>query len=89
VFAGRQTPKLREALDEVFAEARTHLNTAYALLSSVTPDIRPAFLMLAQAKRDLAALTRADNDPFLARPPSRFRTLWTLWRASRSRAFVF
>ena len=88
VFAGKQTPKLREALDDVFAEARVHLNTAYALLSSVTGDVRPAFLALAAVKRDLALLTRADNDPFLARPPSRFRTLWTLWRASRSRAFV-
>ena len=88
VFAGKQTPKLREALDDVFAEARAHLNTAYALLPSVTGDVRPAFLPLAQVKRDLALLTRADNDPFLARPPSRLRTLWRLWRASRSRAFV-
>ena len=36
---------------------------------------------------DLDLLARADNDPFVARPPSRFGTLWTLWRASRLRAF--
>ena len=89
VFAGKQTPKLREALDDVFAEARVHLNTAYALLSSVAADIRPAFLTLAMVRRDLDVLTRADNDPFFAHPPSQLRTLWTLWRASRSRAFVF
>ena len=89
VFAGKQTPKLREALNDIFMEVRTHLNAAYALLSSVAPDSRPAFLALAQVKRDLAVLSRADNDPFVVQLPSRLRTLWTLWRASRSRAFVF
>ena len=88
IFAGKQTPGLREALDDLFGEARAHLGTAETLLLSVTPDIRPAFLPLAQVRRDLDLLARADNDPFVARPPSRFRTLWTLWRASRSRAFA-
>ncbi|MGB7119627.1 MAG: phytoene/squalene synthase family protein [Bradyrhizobium sp.] len=87
IFAGKQTPGLREALDDLFGEARAHLGTAETLLLSVTPDIRPAFLPLAQVRRDLDLLARADNDPFVARPPSRFGTLWTLWRASRSRAF--
>jgi phytoene synthase len=89
VFAGKQTPELREALEDVFSEARAHLGSAETLLSSVTPEVRPAFLALAQVKRDLASLARADNDPFVVRPASRFKTLWTLWRASRSRAFVF
>jgi 15-cis-phytoene synthase len=89
VFAGKQTPELREALDDVFGEAREHLGTAETLLSSVTPEVRPAFLTIAQVRRDLELLARADNDPFVPRPPSRLRTLWTLWRASRSRAFVF
>jgi len=90
VFAGKETPKLREALDDVLSEASAHLNTAYTLLASVTPDVRPAFLALAQVKRDLALLSRADNNLFAPRPPSRFGTLWALWalwRASRSRAF--
>jgi len=89
VFAGKQTAKLREALGDVLVEARTHLDAAYTLLSSVTPDARSAFLPLAQVKRDLDALSRADRDPFGILPQSRLRTLWTLWRASRSRAFVF
>ena len=88
VFAGKQTPALRQALDDVLNEARRHLDTAYGLLGSVAPDLRPAFLSLAQVKYDLAGLKRADNDPFVLRPSSRFKTLWTLWRASRSRAFV-
>ena len=87
VFAGKQTPNLREALDDVLSEAQTHLSTALTLLASVAPEVRPAFLPLAQVKRDLALLMRADNDPFVVRAPSRFRTLWTLWRASHSRTF--
>jgi 15-cis-phytoene synthase len=87
VFAGKQTPKLRDALGDVLSEAQTHLNTALTLLTSVAPEVRPAFLPLAQVKRDLALLMRADNDPFVVRPASRFGMLWTLWRASRSRAF--
>ena len=89
VFAGKQTPGLRDALDDVIGEARAHFDAAYALLTSVTSEVRPAFLTLAQVRRDLASLARADNDPFVVRPPSRLKTLWVLWRASRSRAFVF
>ena len=87
IFAGKQTPKLRDSLGDVLNEAQTHLNTALTLLTSVAPEVRPAFLPLAQVERDLALLMRADNDPFVVRPPSRFGTLWTLWRASHSRAF--
>jgi phytoene synthase len=88
LFAGRQTPKLREALDGMLGEARTHLDTAYTLLTSVAPEVRPAFLPLAQVRGELALLMRADNNPFAVRPPSRFKTLWALWRASHSRAFA-
>ena len=87
VFAAKETPKLRAALDDMLGKARTHLNTALALLSSVPREVRPAFLTLTQVERDLAQLSRADNDPFVLRSPSRLRTLWALWRASRLRAF--
>ena len=87
IFAGKQTPALREALNDVLNEARKHVDTAYGLLETVIPQVRPAFLPLAQARRDLAMLMRADNDPFVVRTYSRFSMLWTLWRASRSRAF--
>ena len=87
VFAGRQTPKLRAALDQLVGEARGHLNAALALLASVPPEVRPVFLPLAMVSRDLDRMSRADNDPFVPRVTSRFRTLWTLWRASRSRLF--
>ena len=89
LFAGKLTPGLRETLNDVLDKAREHVDAAYRLLPSVMPEVRPAFLPLAQTKRDLARLMRADNDPFLVRPPSRLAVLWTLWRASRrASAFV-
>jgi phytoene synthase len=87
VFAGKQTAKLRAALDQLAGEAREHLETALALLSSVPPDVRPLFLPLALVRRDLELMSRADSDPFMAQPASRLRILWTLWRASRSQHF--
>ncbi|OIQ67811.1 squalene/phytoene synthase [mine drainage metagenome] len=87
VFAGKETPKLRAALDHLLGEAREHLGTALALLATVAPEVRPVFLPLAQVERDLARMSRADNNPFVPRSTSRFRTLWSLWRASRSRQF--
>jgi 15-cis-phytoene synthase len=87
VFAGKQTPKLRAALDQLLGEARGHLKTAYTLLADVPPQMRPVFLPLAMVERDLLRMSRADNDPFMPHTTSRFRTLWTLWRASRSRVF--
>jgi 15-cis-phytoene synthase len=87
IFAGRQTPKLRAALDQLIAEARGHLKTAFTLLASAPPEVRPVFLPLALVARELMRMSRADNDPFVPRASSRFRALWTLWRASRSRLF--
>ncbi len=87
VFAGKWTEKLRAALDQLIGEARGHLKTAFALLENAPPEVRPTFLPLALVARDLERMSRADSDPFMPRVRSRFRTLWTLWRASRSREF--
>ncbi len=87
VFAGKQTPKLRAALDQLLGEARGHLKTAYALLADAPAQVRPLFLPLAMVDRDMERMSRADNDPFMPHTTLRFRTLWTLWRASRSRQF--
>jgi len=87
VFAGKQTAKLRAVLDQLIGEARGHLNTAFALLASVPPEVRPVFLPLALVARDLTRMSRADSDPFVLQVTSRLRTLWTLWRAARSREF--
>jgi phytoene synthase len=87
VFAGKETSKLRAPLNQLLGEARGHLNIALGLLPSVPPEVRPVFLPLAVVGRDLARMSRADNDPFMPRSTSRLGTLWTLWRASRSRLF--
>jgi phytoene synthase len=87
VFAGRETPQLRAALNQLIVEARGHLKTALTLLQNAPPEVRPVFLPLALVEPDLALMSRADSDPFAPRAASRLRTLWTLWRASRSREF--
>jgi 15-cis-phytoene synthase len=87
IFAGKPTPRLRAVLDQLLDEARGHLKTALALLEDVPPQTRPVFLPMAMVDRDLKRMSRADSDPFAPQSTSRFRTLWTLWRASRSRMF--
>jgi 15-cis-phytoene synthase len=87
VFAGRETPKLRAALDRLIGEAQEHLKTALALMASVPPEVKPVFLPLALVSRDLQRMSRADSDPFVPRVRTGLRTLWVLWRASRSKVF--
>jgi phytoene synthase len=87
VFAGKETPNLRAALNRLLGEARDHLDTAKALLGGAPPEVRPVFLPLAVVEYDLNRMSRADTDLFTPYVTSRLRTLWTLWRASRSRLF--
>jgi 15-cis-phytoene synthase len=84
VFAGKETPRLRAALDQLIGEARAHLKTAFELLGGAPPEVRPLFLPLALVDRDLKRMARADSDLFVPRARSRLRTLWILWRASRA-----
>ena len=88
LLACRDTPALRLSLDRLRNEAGQHLATALSLLADVPPPARAAFLRLAMVRRDLVRLSRSDRNPFLPQPESRLRTLWTLWRASRSREFA-
>ncbi|UQR67562.1 squalene/phytoene synthase family protein [Bradyrhizobium sp. C-145] len=88
VFAGKETPSLRAVLDQLAGEARQHLTTASSLLPQVPPSVRPAFLLLSQTRADLKRLSKPGRNPFAPQPASRLRTLWMLWRASRSREFT-
>lgn len=88
VFAGKETPSLRAVLDQLAAEAQRHLTTALSLLADVPASVRPAFLPLSQVRADLRRLSQPRRNPFAPQPVSRLRTLWTLWRASRSREFT-
>jgi phytoene synthase len=87
LFAGKQTTKLRAALDQLIDEGQAHLKTALALLATAPPQVRPVFLPLALVGHSLQRMSRTDSDPFAIQATSRFRTLWILWRASRSRLF--
>lgn len=86
-FAGRKTPQLRAALDQLIGEAQDHFRMALTLLPNAPPEVRPVFLPLALVRRDLASMARAGSDLLTPPASSRLRTLWTLWRASRSREF--
>jgi len=87
VFAGKMTPAIGKALDELAAEASEHLETALQLLAEAPPAIRPILLPLALLRRDIARRSHALSDPFQPQARSHLSILWALWRASRSRAF--
>ena len=87
VFSGKQTPRVRAAIDQLAEDARKHLGTAIDLLDHLEPPVRRMFLPLALVRRDLMQMSRAEFDPFVPQPTSRLRTLWTLWRASRTKEF--
>jgi phytoene synthase len=87
IFAGKQTPTVCAALEQLTGEGQAHVETALSLLESAPPEARPVFLPLALVSRDLTRMSRADSNPFVPYVPSRLRILWTLWRASRSRVF--
>lgn len=84
VFSGQAVPALRAALTEVIGEARKHLDQALQELGDLPAAVRPAFLPLALARRDLDRLGTPERDPFTPFDRSRLSTLWTLWRSSRS-----
>jgi len=84
-FARTATPQLRAAVDQLVSEARANLATAFDLLADVPPAVRPIFLPLALVGDDLKRMSRADADLFDPPARSRLRTLWMLWRASRTR----
>jgi phytoene synthase len=88
VFAAKETPQLRAALDQLIGEARAHLETAFELLADAQQELRPLFLPLALVRRDLKRMSRADSDLFAPQTRSRLRTLWTLWRASKEPQFT-
>jgi phytoene synthase len=87
VFAGKITPAIRATLDQLISGAREQLATAQALLPDMSAEARRAFLPLALVTRDLDRMAAAEHDAFALHVPSRLRTLWTLWRASKSKMF--
>lgn len=87
VFAGRMTPAIAATLDQLIDGARAQLAKALALLPDMPAQARRAFLPLALAARDLERMASPGHDAFVSHHRSRWQTLWTLWRASRSQLF--
>lgn len=87
VFSGQATSALKASLADVIAEARKHRDQALQELIELPAAVRPAFLPIALARRDLNRLAAPERDPFTPFERSRLATLWTLWRASRSKPF--
>ena len=54
---------------------------------STTPDVIDVLLAASDVLADLVQMSRADRDPFAPHETSHFQTLWTLWRASKSKTF--
>lgn len=87
VFAGRDSQQLHAALGELAEDAQAHLDTALALLPGTPQAARTVFLPLALVRPALDRMVRPGANPFMPPATSRLRTLWTLWRAARSKAF--
>lgn len=86
LFAGKETPALRGAHDQLLAAAAAHLDQAMTLLADAPAATRPIFLPLALVERERKRL--AQTGVFtLPEIPSRLRVLWTLWRASKAKMF--
>ncbi len=84
LFAGRTSPQLVKAADELRDVARDHRNKALAAMTKLEGDVRSAFLPLAFVDADLNRLDRHAKEPLRPLPEmAQWRRQWGLWRASR------
>ena len=84
VTTGKNSAGLNAALAALRVDARRHLVAFELVLSALPAAAMPAFLPLALVPGYLAAMERADYDPF--RTPvevAQWRRQWALWRAAR------
>jgi phytoene synthase len=84
LFAGRTTPGLIKATEELRDTARDHRSKALAAMIKLPGDVRSAFLPLALVDADLNRLDRHGKEPLRPLPEmAQWRRQWGLWRASR------
>jgi 15-cis-phytoene synthase len=89
VAAGRATPQLRGALDEMRQRARDHLQRARELIAAAPPAILPALLPVALAGPTLARMERRGYDPFVPVEIAPWQRQWLIWRATRNPSRIF
>ncbi len=86
VVAGRTTPALLAALNEMREQASAEHERARGLLRSAPAMAIPAFLPLALVPLYLARMARPGYDPFrTAIEVPQWRRQWALWRAAQRR----
>lgn len=89
LFAGRSSPELSAVVQDIALRADTHLQTAKDLIGSLPPESRQVYLGLGLLPKKLRLIALPSFQPLVrSAPPSHLATLWTLWRASRTRPFA-
>ena len=83
IVAGKPTPEVRAAINELCQHAHQHLAEFKKLGAQVPPQASPAFLPAALVPDLLARIQRVDYNPFAAVDVPQWRRQWTLWRAAR------
>lgn len=84
LFAGRASPALAKAAEELRDLARDHRSKALAAMAKLEGDTRSAFLPLALVDADLNRLDRHGKEPLRPLPEmAQWRRQWGLWRAAR------
>ncbi|NIX77254.1 phytoene/squalene synthase family protein [Microvirga terricola] len=80
IVAGRGGPGLDQALADMRAVARRHVQQARELRSTISPQVSPAFQGLALVGPYLKAMERRGYDPFHTEIElPRWRKIWALW----------
>jgi phytoene synthase len=84
LFAGKPSPGLIKAAEELRNLARDHRSKALAAMSKLEGDVRSVFLPLAFVDADLNRLDRHGSEPLRPLPDmAQWRRQWGLWRAAR------
>ncbi len=84
LFAGKTSPGLIKAVEELRDLARDHRSKALAAMVKLDGDVRSAFLPLALVDADLNRLDRHAKEPLRRLPETaQWRRQWRLWRAAR------
>ncbi|MBF9232392.1 phytoene/squalene synthase family protein [Microvirga alba] len=81
IVTGRGGPGLKNALADLRAVARRHVQQARALRSTISPQVAPAFQGLALVEPYLRAMERRSYDPFNTQVElAQWRKIWAFWR---------
>jgi phytoene synthase len=82
IFAGKASPGLRRAMEDLREVARAHLAAVRTTSAKLSPQAIPAFLPLALVRPMLDRLAR--SEPFTPGELPQWRRQWLIWRAARN-----